>query len=94
MITFYYLYGPGLAISDFNLGILYMLAVSSLATYGILLAGFYYFKSPSFVETNEHKPIEFQEKLNNISQLEAKPTLYINSLFLKYERPTTSRLLK
>ena len=32
-------YGPGLSISDFNLGILYMLAVSSLATYGILLAG-------------------------------------------------------
>ena len=32
-------YGPGLAVSDFNLGILYMLAVSSLATYGILLAG-------------------------------------------------------
>ena len=32
-------YGPGLAISDFNLGILFMLAVSSLSTYGILLAG-------------------------------------------------------
>jgi NADH:ubiquinone oxidoreductase subunit H len=32
-------YGPGLSISDFNLGILYMLAVSSLSTYGILLAG-------------------------------------------------------
>ena len=32
-------YGPGLTISDFNLGIFYMLAVSSLATYGILLAG-------------------------------------------------------
>jgi NADH-ubiquinone oxidoreductase chain 1 len=32
-------YGPGLAITDFNLGILYMLAVSSLSTYGILLAG-------------------------------------------------------
>jgi NADH:ubiquinone oxidoreductase subunit H len=32
-------FGPGLAISDFNLGILYMLAVSSLSTYGILLAG-------------------------------------------------------
>ena len=31
--------GPGIAIWDFNLGILYMLAVSSLATYGILLAG-------------------------------------------------------
>ena len=32
-------YGPGLALSDFNLGILYMLAISSLSTYGILLAG-------------------------------------------------------
>jgi len=32
-------YAPGLAISDFDLGILYMLAVSSLSTYGILLAG-------------------------------------------------------
>ena len=32
-------FGPGLALSDLNLGILYMLAVSSLSTYGILLAG-------------------------------------------------------
>ena len=32
-------FGPGLTLSDYNLGILYMLAVSSLATYGILLAG-------------------------------------------------------
>jgi NADH-ubiquinone oxidoreductase chain 1 len=32
-------FGPGLAIWDFDLGILYMLAVSSLSTYGILLAG-------------------------------------------------------
>jgi NADH-ubiquinone oxidoreductase chain 1 len=32
-------YAPGLSISDFNLGILYLLAVSSLSTYGILLAG-------------------------------------------------------
>jgi NADH-ubiquinone oxidoreductase chain 1 len=32
-------FGPSLSISDFNLGILYMLAMSSLATYGILLAG-------------------------------------------------------
>jgi NADH-ubiquinone oxidoreductase chain 1 len=32
-------YGPGLSIGDLNLGILYTLAVSSLATYGILLAG-------------------------------------------------------
>lgn len=32
-------YGPGLTIGDLDLGILYTLAVSSLATYGILLAG-------------------------------------------------------
>ena len=32
-------YAPGLSLSDFHLGILYLLAVSSLATYGILLAG-------------------------------------------------------
>jgi len=32
-------FNPSLAIGNFNLGILYALAVSSLATYGILLAG-------------------------------------------------------
>jgi NADH-ubiquinone oxidoreductase chain 1 len=32
-------FGAGLTISDLDLGILYLLAVSSLATYGILLAG-------------------------------------------------------
>ena len=32
-------YGPGLTLADLNLGVLYMLAVSSLSTYGILLAG-------------------------------------------------------
>jgi NADH-ubiquinone oxidoreductase chain 1 len=32
-------YGPGLSIADMELGVLFMLAVSSLATYGILLAG-------------------------------------------------------
>nr|UFP91283.1 NADH dehydrogenase subunit 1 [Phaeoplaca camptidia] len=32
-------FGPGLAIIDFSLAILYVLAVSSLSTYGILLAG-------------------------------------------------------
>jgi NADH-ubiquinone oxidoreductase chain 1 len=32
-------YGPGLVLMDYNLGILYLLAMSSLATYGILLAG-------------------------------------------------------
>lgn len=37
-------YGPGLSINDMNLGIFYMLAVSSLATYGILLAGFFHQK--------------------------------------------------
>ena len=32
-------FGPGISISDFKLDIIYLLAVSSLATYGILLAG-------------------------------------------------------
>lgn len=32
-------FGPGLTLFDFNLGIFYMLAVSSISTYGILLAG-------------------------------------------------------
>jgi NADH-ubiquinone oxidoreductase chain 1 len=32
-------YGPGLVLLDYNLGIFYILAMSSLATYGILLAG-------------------------------------------------------
>jgi NADH-ubiquinone oxidoreductase chain 1 len=32
-------YGAGLVISDMELGILFIIAVSSLATYGILLAG-------------------------------------------------------
>nr|YP_010480768.1 NADH dehydrogenase subunit 1 [Aspergillus leporis]UVN15579.1 NADH dehydrogenase subunit 1 [Aspergillus leporis] len=32
-------FGSGLFISDYSLGLLYMLAVSSLSTYGILLAG-------------------------------------------------------
>jgi NADH:ubiquinone oxidoreductase subunit H len=32
-------FGSGLLIGDLDLGILYLLAVSSLATYGILLAG-------------------------------------------------------
>src|SRR6185312_16084945 len=32
-------YGSGIFISDYSLGMLYMLSVSSLATYGILLAG-------------------------------------------------------
>ena len=73
-------YGPGLAISDYSLGIFYMLAVSSLATYGILLAGFFYL-SPSFVQIIDYNPIEFQEKLL-ISQLEAKHTLFAYKIFI------------
>jgi hypothetical protein len=57
------LYGPGLAITDFNLGILYMLAVSSLATYGILLAGFLFpanilqTKNTQYYLSNTSKPL-------------------------------------
>ena len=42
-------YGPGLAIGDMELGILFTLAVSSLATYGILLAGFSFFRSIIYI---------------------------------------------
>lgn len=44
-------YGPALSINDMNLGIFYMLAVSSIATYGILLAGFSKF-STDYLHTN------------------------------------------
>ncbi len=65
-------FGPGLSIWDFNLGILYMLAVSSLSTYGILLAGFYYTFSPLKLYQFELTLGEFQEKLIKLSELEAK----------------------
>lgn len=68
------MYGPGLAVGDFNLGVLYMLAVSSLSTYGILLAGFSNTKiksPPLFIKFGLILG-EFQEKLQKISQLEAK----------------------
>ena len=70
-------YGAGLALWDFNLGILYMLAVSSLATYGILLAGLV--DSPLITRVISEKLGEFQETLS-ISQLEAKHDL----IFLTY----------
>ena len=56
---------------------------------------FYYLKSPSFVQTNDYKPIEFQEKLIIISQLEAKHALSVNSVDVhqQYGRSTTIRLL-
>jgi len=74
-------YSPGLAIGDFNLGVLYMLAVSSLSTYGILLAGFYYtkIKSPPLLIKFGLILGEFQEKLKKISQLEAKHLYSVRS---------------
>ena len=77
-------YGPGLSVSDLNLGIIYMLAVSSLSTYGILLAGLK--NSPPLIKIIGDKLSEFQEILF-ISKLEAK------HIYLKYVRSTTSRIL-
>jgi NADH-ubiquinone oxidoreductase chain 1 len=54
-------YGPGLMLLDYNLGILYMLAMSSLATYGILLAGLMI--SPLIMRIISKTSGEFQEKL-------------------------------
>lgn len=70
-------YAPGLTIFDFNLGILYILAVSSLATYGILLAGLKI--SPLTMWIVSEKSGEFQEKLFK-SQFEAK----YSPIFLTY----------
>ena len=78
-LFFFYLYGPGLAVSDYNLGILYMLAVSSLATYGILLAGLKHLISPPILWKIGIISGEFQERLK-ISQLEVKQYL----IFLMY----------
>jgi hypothetical protein len=77
-------YGPGLTILDYNLGILYILAVSSLSTYGILLAGLKI--SPPIIRIIGNKLGEFQEILK-LSKFEAK---HINN---KYGRSTTSRLV-
>ena len=61
-----------------------MLAVSSLATYGILLAGLK--SSPPLIKIIGDKLSEFQEILF-VSKLEAK------HIYLKYVRSTTSRIL-
>ena len=53
------MYGPGLSINDMDLGIFYILAVSSLATYGILMAGFFYF--PYF--TNYKNSLSYVSKI-------------------------------
>ena len=47
------MYGPSLYISDFNLGIFYMLAVSSIATYGILLAGSEFYEGCTLILLRE-----------------------------------------
>lgn len=70
-------FGSGLYISDFSLGILYSLAVSSLATYGILLAGLRI--SPFIMWIISKTSGEFQVKLIK-SHLEAKYSL----IFLTY----------
>lgn len=63
------MYGPGLMLLDYNLGILYLLAMSSLATYGILLAGLS--TSPPIMWIICGKSGKFRERLI-LSQLEAK----------------------
>ena len=72
-------YGPGLAILDFDLGILYILAVSSLSTYGILLAG--WMISPLITWVISKILGQFQETfLNFKNQLEEESSL----IFLTY----------
>lgn len=60
------MFGPGLSISDMDLGILYLLAVSSIGTYGILLAGFFINKSPLITEVINIILVKFQEILPSL----------------------------
>ena len=88
-------YGPGLAILDFDLGILYILAVSSLSTYGILLAGLMI--SPLITWVISKTLGQFQERfLNFKSQLEEKSSLIFLTYLLKirYEMVLIFFLLK
>ena len=86
-------YGPGLGLSDFDLGILYMLAVSSLSTYGILLAG--YFLRPLTSKELRNILGELQETLLK-SQLETMLSLiYLTYLAsIKYDIPFISCLVR
>ena len=76
-------FGPSLYISDFNLGILYFLAVSSISTYGILIAGSKI--SPSIMKIIINKLSEFQ-KILLISKFKAKHIYY------EYVCLTTSKI--
>lgn len=86
-------YGPGLSLSDMELGILFMLAVSSLATYGILLAGFT--KNSPFYCVNNKFLTYWISRILFKSKLEAKHIFlkckYYITLYIKYERTTTNR---
>lgn len=82
------MYGPGLAISDFNIGILYMLAVSGLATYGILLAGFLFpaenlhTKNTQYYLSHKSKPRFIMTKISeypNISRCFIHTNLHNNN---------------
>lgn len=84
-------YGPGLTISDFNLGILYMLAVSSLSTYGILLAGwsanskyaFLGLKGPN-LDVNLYLKQTICEKIIKRTLLSLLDTLFVTPYFFLY----------
>ena len=67
-------YGPGLALADFNLGILYMLAMSSLSTYGILLAGWSANSKYAFLGSN------WPVKDKNLSMKQTISGKFINNL--------------
>ena len=82
-------YGPGLAVWDFDLGILYMLAVSSLSTYGILLAGWsanskYAFLGSKWPSKDVSLYVKWTvcEKFTEDKTLNLLGTLYVTSYLL------------
>jgi len=71
------LYGPGLTVVDLNLGIFYLLAVSSLSTYGILLAGWEFYSKSKGLSYNRFTNFIFCDLSNLIKY-------YIIYIFIKY----------
>ena len=89
------MFGPSLYISDFNLGILYFLAVSSISSYGILIAGLKI--NPLIMKIIINKLSEFQ-KILLMSKFETKHIYtesdVYNPLFKTPSFTSSSKLLK
>ena len=81
-------FGPGMSMSDFNLGILYMLAVSSLSTYGILLAGWSANSKYAFLGSTwpmKYYKISMQQTISGELMYNLLGTLYVSCSLCAYK---------